>query len=72
MLKLNGAKSFRMPGASELGSNGIHHGSFRYELGDTTLTSEYAYQLDFEVEIRKGKWFAALSPLQDISPISFI
>lgn len=68
MLKLNTAKSFRMPGASELGSNGIHHGSFRYELGDTTLTSEYAYQLDFEVEFRKGKWFAAFSPFAGYFP----
>lgn len=68
MLKLNAAKSFRMPGASELGSNGIHHGSFRYELGDTTLTSEYAYQLDFEAEFRKGKWFAALSPFAGYFP----
>jgi len=68
LLKLNTAKSFRMPGASELGSNGIHHGSFRYELGDTTLTSEYAYQLDFEVEFRKGRWFVAFSPFAGYFP----
>ena len=68
MLKLNAAKSFRMPGASELGSNGIHHGSFRYELGDTTLTSEYAYQLDFELEFRKGKWFFGFSPFVGFFP----
>lgn len=68
LMKLNLAKSFRMPGASELGSNGIHHGSFRYELGDTTLTSEYAFQLDFEIEFRKGKWFAAFSPFLGYFP----
>ncbi|MBU1580906.1 MAG: TonB-dependent receptor [Bacteroidetes bacterium] len=68
LLKLNVAKSFRMPGASELGSNGIHHGSFRYELGDTSLQSEYAYQLDFELEYRRGRWFFGLSPFAGYFP----
>lgn len=45
-IKLNIGKSFRMPNASELSANGIHHGSFRYEVGDTNIVSEYAYQID--------------------------
>lgn len=68
VMKLNLAKSFRMPGASELASNGIHHGSFRYELGDTTLKSEYAYQLDFELEFRRGNWFLGISPFAGYFP----
>ncbi len=45
-LKSNLAKSFRIPTASEIGSNGIHHGSFRYELGDQELDSEKSFQFD--------------------------
>lgn len=45
-LKSNIGKSFRIPNASELSANGIHHGSFRYEVGDTGITSEYSYQID--------------------------
>lgn len=44
--KANLAKSFRVPTVAELGSNGMHHGSFQYELGSTGLKSEEAYQLD--------------------------
>jgi iron complex outermembrane receptor protein len=45
-IKVNVGKSFRMPTASEYASNGIHHGMFRHELGDSTLRPERAYQLD--------------------------
>lgn len=44
--KSNIGKSFRMPNASELSSNGVHHGSFRYEVGDNNIKSEYSYQFD--------------------------
>ncbi len=39
-------KGFRLPSAMELSANGIHHGSFRYELGDSALKPENMYQLD--------------------------
>ena len=45
-LKANLGKSFRMPNAAELGSNGVHHGTFRHEQGDTSLRSEHGYQFD--------------------------
>lgn len=45
-IKTNIGKSFRMPNASELSSNGVHHGSFRYEVGDNKIKSEYSYQFD--------------------------
>lgn len=44
--KVNIGKSFRMPNAAELGMNGVHHGTFRHELGDTSLQSEHGLQLD--------------------------
>jgi iron complex outermembrane receptor protein len=44
--KTNIGKSFRMPNASELSANGVHHGSFRYEVGDSIINSEYSYQYD--------------------------
>jgi iron complex outermembrane receptor protein len=68
VLKTNVSKSFRTPGATELGSNGIHHGSFRYELGDTTIRSEYAYQLDVGIEYSHGSLSWGLSPFAGYFP----
>lgn len=31
LLKINIGRSFRLPGANELASNGVHHGTFRHE-----------------------------------------
>lgn len=44
--RLNLSSGSRAPNASELVSNGVHHGSLRYELGDKSLSSEMANQLD--------------------------
>lgn len=46
-LKANAARSFRLPNPAELMINGIHHGTFRHEMGDSTLQGEIGYQLDF-------------------------
>lgn len=51
-LKSNAGKSFRVPTANELGSNGVHHGTFRYELGDSTLKPETSYQYDASLEFK--------------------
>jgi iron complex outermembrane receptor protein len=45
-LKVNLGRSFRLPGANELASNGVHHGAFRHEQGDASLVSERGWQLD--------------------------
>ncbi len=45
-LKLNIGKSFRLPSAAELASNGVHHGTFRHEMGNIDLKAEQGYQLD--------------------------
>lgn len=46
LIQANLGRSFRMPNANELGANGIHHGTFRHERGDATLSSERGWQLD--------------------------
>ena len=45
-LKANLGKSFRVPYPAETVSNGIHHGTFRHEVGTPDLESEHGYQLD--------------------------
>jgi len=46
LLKANMGHSFRLPGVNELASNGVHHGTFRHEQGDASLSSEKGWQLD--------------------------
>lgn len=46
LLKANLGHSFRLPGANELASNGVHHGTFRHEKGDVSLDSEKGWQVD--------------------------
>src|SRR5688572_17250094 len=50
-LKANIARGFRAPNMAELGSNGVHEGTFRYEYGDKNLMSETSLQLDGGVEV---------------------
>ncbi|MFZ9939564.1 MAG: TonB-dependent receptor [Bacteroidia bacterium] len=47
--------SFRLPGLPELASNGVHHGSFRHEQGDSSLRPEQGWQLDLGGERRMGR-----------------
>lgn len=44
--KVNFSRGFRSPNMAELGSNGIHEGSFRYELGNSNLKPETSFQID--------------------------
>ncbi len=46
LVKANIGHSFRLPGANELAANGVHHGTFRHEQGDPSLSSERGWQLD--------------------------
>jgi iron complex outermembrane receptor protein len=45
-VKANIGHSFRLPGANELAANGVHHGTFRHEQGDPSLSSERGWQFD--------------------------
>lgn len=62
-MKLNAGKSFRMPTANELSSNGVHHGTFRHEVGSKNLKSETSYQLDYGMDFQKELDF----PIQKIT-----
>lgn len=61
-VKINLGKSFRSPTAIELGSNGIHHGAFRHEMGNPNLKAEQGYQLDFGYTLHKDRFTLTLSP----------
>ena len=45
-MRLNLSRGFRAPNLSELGSNGEHEGTFRYEIGNSQLSPENSWQLD--------------------------
>jgi len=66
--KTNIGKSFRMPNASELSANGVHHGSFRYEVGDKNIKSEYSYQYDAGLYFENEKFISELSLFANYFP----
>ncbi|HEX8330442.1 MAG TPA: TonB-dependent receptor [Hymenobacter sp.] len=45
-LKGNLSRGFRAPNIAELGSNGIHEGTIRYEIGQPNLAAETSLQVD--------------------------
>lgn len=60
--KLNLGSSFRMPAAPELSSNGIHHGTFRHEYGDSTLNTERGWQLDLNLTYHTTAFHVSFTP----------
>ncbi|MGB0777383.1 MAG: TonB-dependent receptor [Flavobacteriaceae bacterium] len=48
--RINVATGFRAPNLAELGSDGIHHGSNRYEIGNADLQAEQNIQFDYGLE----------------------
>lgn len=50
--RINVASGFRAPNLAELTSNGSHHGSNRYEVGNPDLLTEQNLQLDLSLEYR--------------------
>jgi iron complex outermembrane recepter protein len=59
---LNAGTSFRLPTAIELGANGIHHGSFRHERGDSNLDPEKGYVIDTKLNYSKDSFRVSVSP----------
>ncbi|KAB2918738.1 MAG: TonB-dependent receptor [Bacteroidetes bacterium] len=60
--KFNFGKSFRMPTPQELSVNGVHHGSFRHEMGDSSLMPEAGYQTDLGISVEKEKFLISVTP----------
>lgn len=61
-IKVNLGRSFRLPAANELASNGVHHGTFRHELGDTSLNSEIGYQFDISYTYETSRIYFSVNP----------
>ena len=60
-LRLNLSRGFRAPNLSELGSNGEHEGTFRYEIGNSTLAPEFSWQGDLGIDFSSEVVSAQLS-----------
>ncbi len=56
--KANAGSAFRAPNPAELGSNGVHEGTYRYEVGNSALNPERSYQVDASLEY-EGKIVSA-------------
>ncbi|PTQ99452.1 iron complex outermembrane receptor protein [Mucilaginibacter yixingensis] len=52
--KANAGSAFRAPNPAELGSNGVHEGTSRYEIGNPNLSPERSYQADATLEFDAG------------------
>jgi len=61
-IKWNLASDFKFPAPNELLTNGIHHGSFRHELGNPLLKTERGYQTDFSIACSQQNWDFQLTP----------
>lgn len=59
--KANAGTAFRAPNTAELGSNGVHEGTFRYEVGNPDLAPERSYQTDAELAFDNNTVSASLS-----------
>jgi len=55
VLKGNAGSGFRAPNIAELGANGRHEGTFRYEIGNSDLKQETSLQFDFGLEYTANK-----------------
>ncbi len=50
VIKGNAGSGFRAPNIAELGANGKHEGTFRYEIGNSDLKQETSLQFDLGLE----------------------
>ena len=60
--------AYRSPHVSELFSDGVHHGTSRYEIGDKKLGIEYANQIDLKYQWSNDHLGIVINPfIQNIS-----
>ncbi|WP_423146689.1 TonB-dependent receptor [Rubrolithibacter danxiaensis] len=60
-LKANLGSAFRSPNIAELSAEGVHEGTFRYEIGNASLRPEKSYYADLSLEYDTDKLHAAIS-----------
>lgn len=68
LLRASVGRAFRLPSVNELTSNGVHHGAFRHEVGDSTLVSEQGWQADVSYSLHADGWELTLSPFYSYYP----
>ncbi|MCF3108608.1 TonB-dependent receptor [Niabella sp. CC-SYL272] len=61
-LKANASKGFRAPNMAELAANGVHEGTFRYEIGNRELKSEDSYSFDLGLDVNTQHVSLNVSP----------
>jgi iron complex outermembrane recepter protein len=66
ILRANISSGFRAPHLTELVSNGVHHGTFRYEIGNRNLKNEQANQFDFSAEYNASHISFDINPFYNI------
>jgi len=59
--KLNAGRGFRAPNMAELGSNGAHEGTDRYEYGNSDLKSETSLQVDAGIDLDQDHFSISIS-----------
>lgn len=69
--KANAGSAFRAPNPAELASNGVHEGTFRYEIGNSNLSPERSYQVDAALEY-EGKLVSASASIYNNYVHNFI
>lgn len=62
VLKLNFSRGYRAPNMAELGSNGVHEGTFRYEIGNSNLKPEVSHQIDLAYSLNSEHLTLELTP----------
>ena len=58
--RMNIGRGYRAPNLSELSSNGVHEGAFRYEVGNPDLKAETSWQTDIGISAESGQVSASL------------
>ena len=68
ILRMTFSGAYRSPHVSELFSDGVHHGTSRYEIGDKKLGIEYANQIDLKYQWSNDHLGIVINPfIQNIS-----
>ncbi|MCI5055602.1 MAG: TonB-dependent receptor [Flavobacteriales bacterium] len=60
--KWNLSSGYRYPNEVELSADGVHHGSFRYERGNSALDIERNVQIDFQWQKHKNDFILQFTP----------
>ncbi len=63
--KINISRGYRAPNIAELGSNGTHEGTLRYEIGNNNLKPEYSLQYDIALGLNTEHITAELALFQN-------